>query len=100
MKKSKWINLIFKKKILFAVVLPLLAAVLLSGSFIVSHSSKYSGEATVFTVSGEPVSKDEFLNVMSGLRANVFSYFVQKYGVSDSAKFWTTSVQEGGTIKF
>ena len=30
---------------------------------------------------------------MSGLRANVFSYFVQKYGVTDSAKFWTTRFQ-------
>lgn len=92
MNKSKRIHR-FKKKILFSVILPLLAAVLLSGSLIVSHSSKYSGEATVFTVNGEPVSKDEFLNVMSGLRANVFSYFVQKYGVADSSKFWTTSVQ-------
>ncbi|MDQ0897816.1 peptidylprolyl isomerase [Paenibacillus sp. V4I7] len=93
MKQSKRINRIFKKKIFFAVLLPLLATVLLSASLIVSHSSKYSGGATVFTVNGEPVSKDEFMNVMSGLRANVFSYFVQKYGVTDSAKFWATSFQ-------
>ncbi|MDQ0877376.1 hypothetical protein QFZ77_006035 [Paenibacillus sp. V4I3] len=93
MKKSKRINRIFKKKIFFAVLLPLLAVVLLSVSLIVFQSNKYSGEATVFTVNGEPVSKDEFLNVMPGLRANVFSYFVQKYGVTDSAKFWTTTFQ-------
>ncbi|KRF42744.1 peptidyl-prolyl cis-trans isomerase [Paenibacillus sp. Soil787] len=93
MKKSKRINRIFKKKIFFAVLLPLLAAVLLSASLIVFHSNKYAGDATVFSVNGEPVSKDEFLNVMSGSRANVFSYFVQKHGVKDSAKFWTTSFQ-------
>lgn len=93
MKKNKRKNSIFKKKILFAVLLPLLAAVLLSASLIVIHSSKYTGDATVFSVNEEPVSKDEFLNVMSGLRANVFSYFVRKYGAADSTKFWTTSFQ-------
>jgi hypothetical protein len=46
---------------------------------------------TVLTINGEPVSIAEYLHIMSGERANVFSYFSQKYGAKDSGDFWTSS---------
>lgn len=38
----------------------------------------------------EPISLAEFLNVMSGSRANIYSYFSSKYGVTDNVNFWKT----------
>jgi hypothetical protein len=46
------------------------------------------GNATVFSVDGEPVSKAEFAGCMSDLRAEIFQYFVEKHGAGDSGEFW------------
>ncbi len=83
-----------KKRKVTVAIIPLMAALLLTVSFVFFRQG--IGDPTVFTVNGEPVSKREFLNVMSGLRANVFTYTAQKYGAKDSVDFWTTSF--GGEI--
>ena len=60
-------------------------------SLTLNHLVKSKDNSTVLTINGEPVSEDEFSLIMSGLRANVFSYFSQKYGAKDNINFWTTS---------
>lgn len=74
--------------ILVSILVMVLAAVT---SLIIYNSKKSVANETVVTINGEAVSTEEFRQVMSGLKANAFSYFVQKYGAKDSEKFWTTS---------
>jgi hypothetical protein len=76
---------------MFFVILSGIVVVLAAILFAVYYSNTYGKNATVFTIDGEPVSRIEFTNIMSGLRSDVFQYFVQKYGARDSTKFWTTS---------
>jgi len=65
-------------------------ASLLFFSILLYQSAPLTGNETVLTVNGEPVCHAEFSLIMSGLRANVFSYFSQKYGVEGDTDFWTS----------
>ncbi|MBM7569202.1 hypothetical protein [Paenibacillus sacheonensis] len=62
----------------------------------VSSSETDSNESIVFYVNKEPVTRAEFQLVLSELRPSVYSYFTQKYGVTDSPEFW--SADHGGEV--
>lgn len=79
-----------KKIFIIAAVLTVAAAVLLAIIFTAHYQGISGKNAIVFSVDSEPVSRAEFLNIMSGLRAEVFQYFVEKYNAEDSTAFWTT----------
>lgn len=66
------------------ILLVILIAILL----IIKQSNRIYDDDWVLTVNGESVSVGEFLNIRSGLRASVFSYFSQKFGAIDSKDFW------------
>ncbi len=76
-------------KILSAVLASviLLTAILL----IINKVTAVKDDDAVLTVSGEPVSKAEYLFIMSGLKSDVYSYFVNKYGAEENHDFWTES---------
>ena len=75
--------------VLILTVLVLLFAVL----FVLNKKTTLKGDDTVLTINGEPVSVAEFLNIRSGLRANVYSYFSQKNGTGENKNFWETSFE-------
>ena len=60
----------------------------ITGLLIVNNLTVTDDNETVLTINGEPVSKAEYLFVMSGLRTGVFSYFAQKYNTDESKGFW------------
>lgn len=51
-------------------------------------------KGNVASVNGVLVSQNEFLHHLIKSRAEVYQYFRQKYGVSDSKNFWTTSFED------
>lgn len=61
-------------------------------SFIIT-TKKIKDDEIVLSVNGEPVTKNEYLFFLSGLRANVFSYFSNKYGVEESPTFWSSDFE-------
>lgn len=84
-------NKFYRTKLKLSAILLTLIVSLLAISLILNHLTRLEDNDTVLTINGEPVSMDEFLNIRSGLRANTYSYFSQKYGARDSINFWTTS---------
>jgi hypothetical protein len=75
--------------VLILTVLVLLFAV----SLVLNKKTTLKEDDTVLTINGEPVSVAEFLNIRSGLRANVYSYFSQKNGTGENKNFWKTSFE-------
>jgi len=81
---------LIKKGVLTTFII-LIPALLIAGIYlIINNIERPRDNDTVFTINDEPVSKAEYLFIMSGLKANVFSYFVQKHDAKESKKFWTS----------
>jgi hypothetical protein len=78
-------------KMNLAVIISVIGILLSVILFSINKPSNVNDDDTVLTVNGEPVSMAEYLNIMSGARTKVFSYISQKFGVTDSKYFWTTS---------
>lgn len=77
-----------KMRLLFvAAVLTALSAAFLCLRFL--HPSSKNNTA-VFTIDEKPVVKAEFILLMSDNRSDVFTYFFQKYHISDNSAFWTS----------
>lgn len=84
---------------------PLVVAVIVSIIILIGYYSNNTNKSSevdyntndrdlkiiVATVNQEPVTKREFMVSLSRERANVFSYFNQKYHTEDSSDFWTKS---------
>lgn len=70
----------------------ILAAMLLAGLVGItwSLSSSNGHERVIFTINGEPITCDEFKMQSNMERANVISYFQNKYSAIISEDFWTT----------
>jgi hypothetical protein len=83
-------NFYQKRLKLIAIILTLIVS-LVAISLILNHLFTLKEDDTILTVNGEPVSIAEFLHTRSGLRANTYSYFSQKYDARDNLNFWTTS---------
>jgi len=64
--------------------------------FLIVYAMKIKDDDIVLSINGEPVTKTEYLFFMSGLKAKVFSYFSNKYGVEESSTFWISDF--GGEV--
>lgn len=73
-------------------ILAIGAAVVVGGYEIFVNRSDSGSSNAIATVNGEPIAVNEFRLFMEKNRANVYSYFKQKYGVDDSSHFWTTEI--------
>lgn len=84
----------FSKKhaIILCVVIVIAVAALILPSVWKIHKEN----SIVATVNGEPVSVREFSRKLETVRADIYQYFYQKYGVNDNLNFWTNSY--GGEV--
>lgn len=53
------------------------------------YSDKNKENSFVATVNGDPISVIEYKNTLANKRADIFTYFSQKYHAEDSNDFWT-----------
>ena len=78
---SVWTSGLVHNKMILIFIVSLLAI-----SLTLYHLYKVKDNITLLTINGEPVSKAEFITIMSGLRANIYSYFSLKYGANDNIR--------------
>ena len=86
-------NDVLKKRVLAVFTIIVTAFLISALILIIVDANKINDDDIVLSVNGEPVSKTEYLFIMSGLKANVFSYFSNKHGVEESSGFWSSDFQ-------
>jgi parvulin-like peptidyl-prolyl isomerase len=84
---KKKINL---KATLWATVI-VMAIVIMSLHFFIKKVSPIHNDHIIGTVNNEPIATKFFIAELNTKRAETYAYFKTKYGVDDSANFWTTS---------
>jgi len=70
-------------------IITAIAVIALFGVFCCKYRQGHN--SFVFKVNNEPVSKEEFNQVITRNRAKIYTYFNTKYGSTDSKNFWQSS---------
>jgi len=76
----------WNKKLIIAFLM--LIIIVASTIYLIVDNKKMS---VVATINGEPIFDVEFKHRLLSNRADICSYFAQKYGVKEDAKFWNNS---------
>lgn len=81
-----------KRKVWIGIFITLVGMILIIATVSIIYYIKFTSDnIAILTVNDEPISKAEFLNVMDGEKARIYSYYAQKYNASDSIDFWEKS---------